>query len=221
MENNFPPSNNEQPNVPIMDAPMQQPAAVSQMPEVVQAPVTPTASYSSFQEPETSFKEPIPALNPMTSSEVNPIAVVRVLSSRGVEYVFLTIALVIASISLGALLIALLNGHYDFSVLAYPTAALVVSLPIFALLFLRLKKAENLNPSLAMDPSKRRSTQFMQIYSYIICFLTLIGVVSGIFANMSGSFSGSIVKLILDALVVLVIAGGILFYYWRDEHKTK
>lgn len=157
----------------------------------------------------------------MPSSSVDPIAVVRVLSSRGVEYVFLIFALIVASISLGAVLISLINGHTDFSVLAYPTAALIVSLPVFALLFLRLKKAENLNPALASDPSKRRSTQFIQIYAYIICLFTLIGIVSQVFTKMSSSNYGSLSKLMLDALVILVIAGGILSYYWRDEHRIK
>jgi hypothetical protein len=151
----------------------------------------------------------------------NPIAVVKVLSSRGVEYVFLIFALIVGSISLGAVIISLINGHSDFNSLAYPTAALIVSVPVFAYLFLRLKKAELLNPAMATDPSKRRSTQFIQIYSYIICFLTLVGIIAEVFSKISGSYKGSILKLILDAIVVLVIAGGILVYYWRDEHRVK
>jgi len=162
-----------------------------------------------------------PTYDNRSNSPANPVAVVRVLSSRGIEYVFLTIALVIASVSLGAVIISLINGHHDFNVLSYPTAALIVSVPIFAMLFLRLKKAEMLNPSLSSDPSKRRSTQFMQIYSYVICLGTLIGIIAEVFSNISGSYSGSILKLILDGLVVLVIAGGILTYYWRDERRVK
>jgi hypothetical protein len=112
---------------------------------------------------------------PEQPATVAPIAVVRVLSPRGVEYVFLTIALFTGAASLTGDLISLLNGKTDFSVLAFPTAALVVSLPVFAWLFLRLKKAEFRNPSLKLDPSKRRSTQFIQITTFVICFFSGIG----------------------------------------------
>ena len=149
-----------------------------------------------------------------------PLPIVKVLSPRGVEYVFLTITLFFAASGLGAVLISLLNGQTSFSILAYPTAILIVSVPIFAWLFLRLKKAETMNPDLKLDPSKRRSTQFTQIVSFVVCFLTLIGVISAIFTKISGSLGSSLFKLILDALVLLVIAGGILFYYWRDEHRV-
>lgn len=182
-------------------------------PELPYEPITvPSISSSPTGSPEPTLSQP-------SSTDVAPIAVVRVLSPRGVEYVFMTIALYFSAIGLGATIISLLNGATSFSVLAYPTAILIVSVPIFAFFFLRLKKSELYNPNLKLDPSKRRSTQFIQISSFVITFLTLIGLVSGIFAKMSGSYSGSIVKLILDALVILIISGGILFYYWHDEHK--
>ncbi len=95
-----------------------------------------------------------------------------------------------------------------------------MAVPIFAWLFLRLKNTELLNPALALDPSKRRSTQFIQITSFLTCFLTLIGFVAAIFSKMGGVYDGSILKLILDVVVILVVAGGILYYYWRDEHRA-
>ena len=96
---------------------------------------------------------------------------------------------------------------------------LLVSLPIFAWLFLRLKKAELLDMNARMDASKRRTTQAIQIITFTFCFFTLIGFVTVVFAKMGGSYGGSIGKVILDVLVIEAIAGGILFYYWRDEHK--
>jgi hypothetical protein len=158
--------------------------------------------------------------NAPNNTGVSPVAIVKVLSPRGVEYVFLTLALFTAAASLAGAIISLVNGQTSFNVLAYPTAALIVSVPVFALLFLRLKKAELNNPNLKLDPSKRRSTQFIQIVNFAICFFSLIGVLAGIFAKISGTLNTSIIKLVMDVLVVLVISGGILSYYWYDEHRS-
>lgn len=153
--------------------------------------------------------------------QVNPSAVVQVLSPLGVEYVFMTISLFTAASGLAAALIALVNGKMDFEVLAFPTALLLVSVPIFAFLFLRAKKRELLYPTLRQDPSKRRSTQFTQIVCFIISMFTLVGLVSSVFAKMGGTSSISIVKVALDCVVLLVVFGGILAYYWRDEHRGR
>ncbi len=151
---------------------------------------------------------------------LRPVPVVRVLSPRGVEYVFLTVNLFAAAIGLASVLIALVNGKLGFDILAFPVALLVVSLPLFAWLFLRLKKAELAQPELKLDPSKRRSTQFTQITAYLVVFFSLVGWVSSVFAKIGGKYDGSLVKTSLDVLVLLVVAGGVLAYYWIDEHRN-
>jgi hypothetical protein len=158
--------------------------------------------------------------NPPAPQGVIPQPVVRVLSPRGVEYVFMTIALVTGAVGLASAFLAIVNGNYSFSVLYFPLSLLLVSVPVFSWLFLRLKQAELLDPAARLDASKRRSTQFIQISSFFVCFFTLIGFLTTIFAKLNGSYSGSMVKVILDVLVILLVAGGILFYYWRDEHKA-
>jgi hypothetical protein len=158
---------------------------------------------------------------PAAANSVVPQPVVQVLSPRGVEYVFLTIALFTGAIGLISVLIALVNGKADFSVLAFPVAILLVTVPVFTWLFLRLKQAELNDPSLASDASKRRSTQFTQIIAFIVCLFTLIGLVSAIFGKLSSNYNGSMVKVLLDVLVILLVAGGILAYYWADEHKPR
>ena len=162
-----------------------------------------------------------PASETLSSPQngINPQPVVHVLSPRGVEYVFLTIALFTAAIGMTSILLSLVNGKTDFAVLSFPVAVLVVSLPVFSWLFLRLKQAELLNPSLQLDASKRRSTQFTQIVTFLVVFFTSIGFLTAIFAKMAGQYDGSPIKLILDVAVILGVSGGILFYYWRDEHK--
>jgi hypothetical protein len=151
---------------------------------------------------------------------MNPQPVVRVLSPRGVEYVFMAIVLITGAIALAIALLAMVNGSFSFSVLQFPLALLLVSVPVFSWLFLRLKRAELLDPAARLDASKRRSTQFLQIVSFLICFFTLIGFLVTVFMKISGTYSGSIIKVILDVLVILLVAGGILFYYWTDEHKA-
>jgi hypothetical protein len=129
--------------------------------------------------------------------------------------------LVVAAIGLISVLLALVNGGTDFAVLAMPAAALAISVPLFAMLFLHLKGLELRNPALKLDPSKRRTTQFIQIVAYITSMLTLIGFVFSLFAKIGGTGNVSIGKAALNALCVLVVAGGILVYYWFDEHRTQ
>ena len=162
---------------------------------------------------------PIPPA-PTAVAGVTPQPVVKVLSPRGVEYVFMTIALLTAAIGLVYALLALVNGQTKFAVLYFPLSLLLVAVPVFSWLFLRLKQAELVDPAARLDASKRRSTQFIQIITFLVCFFTLISFLSIIFAKVSGSYTGSIFKVILDVLVILLVTGGILFYYWNDEHKA-
>jgi hypothetical protein len=186
---------------------------------------TPTPSYEPVQPSYTeSVPTPpapaaVPSLN--TQDPLRPVAVVRVLSPVGVEYVFLTFTLFTGAFGLASAFLSLVNGKADFSVLAFPTATLLVSVPIFAYLFLRLKKMELYQPDLKLDPSKRRSTQFTQIFSFIICLFTLIGLVFAILSSIGGQSAVSVGKAFLDALSLLVVFGGVLAYYWRDEHKGR
>ncbi len=147
--------------------------------------------------------------------------VVKVLSPVGVEYVFSAITLFIGAGSLLGILLSLVNGGTDFSILAFPTAALVVCVPVFAALFLRLKKMEFNMPQLRLDPSKRRTTQFLQFVSFTVCLFALIGFLTAMFAHIGSSGGPSIGKAALDALCVIVVFGGILTYYWFDEHKVR
>lgn len=165
----------------------------------------------------TAHPEPVEQAVPT----VNPSAVVQVLSPMGVEYVFMTISLFTAAGGLTAALIALVNGKTNFDVLAFPVALLLVSVPVLALLFLHAKKQELLHPALRQDPSKRRSTQFTQIVCFIISLFTVVGLVSSIFAKIGGQSGMSLVKVGLDCLVLLVVFGAILAYYWRDEHMGR
>ncbi|HET8709109.1 MAG TPA: DUF5671 domain-containing protein, partial [Candidatus Saccharimonadales bacterium] len=160
-------------------------------------------------------------LMPAHDDKVNPVPVVQVLSVRGVEYFLFTVMLWSAAIDLGWILLALVNGGAHFDILAYPVASLIVGLPIFGFLFLRLKEAELANPQLKLEPSKRRLTQITQIVSFLVCFFNLVAFVYLILSKVSGQLQMSFGKMCLDVLIILVIAGGILAYYWHDEHKGR
>src|SRR6185312_10241398 len=107
-----------------------------------QVPVSPpTVSVSSGS--DGSVQQPMLAA-PLSgdTNEVRPVPVVQVLSPIGVEYVFMTVALFVGAIGLASSLLSLVNGKADFAVLAFPVASLLVSLPVFAYFFLRLKRLE-------------------------------------------------------------------------------
>lgn len=149
-----------------------------------------------------------------------PQPVVQVFSPHGIEYVFQTLSLLTGALGLLIVLLSLVNGETGFEVLGFPVAMLLVSLPLFAGLFLRLKNAELRNPALRLDASKRRTTQVVQIVTFLTCLFSMIALVAIIFAKIGGSYDGSIFKAFVNVLIILLVAGGILTYYWREEHRS-
>lgn len=93
-------------------------------------------------------------LSPDVSDQ--PVPVVKVLSVRGVEYAMMTIALWIGAGAMIWALLVLINGLSSFAALAMPISLLLVSVPVFSVLFVRLKRAELINPDLRYEASKRR-----------------------------------------------------------------
>jgi len=163
--------------------------------------------------PKSALSEPV------AQGSDQPVAVVQALSVRGVEYTMMTLTLWFLAAGLIWSLLSVLNGGTSFSLLAFPIALMLVCAPVFALLFLHLRKAELANPSLRLDPSKRRLSQFTQVIAFATCLFNLIGFVYLILAKIGGDAAPSIGKSLLNLLVVLAIAGGILVYYWFDEHR--
>jgi hypothetical protein len=148
-----------------------------------------------------------------------PVPVVKVLSVRGVEYLFMSICLWLSAGSFTGLLLALLNGQAGFAALSFPLSLLLVTLPGFALLFLKLKKAELSNPALRLDASKRRLSQITQTLAFITCLANLVTFVYIVLQKIGGNGTTSLGKTIINSLVILGVAGGILAYYWNDEHR--
>ena len=198
----------EQGNVPPIQPQVFESAAHIESPAIVNTPdVGPPAVFTA---PASADEEPS-----------MPIAVVRVLSTRGVEYGMMTIALWVSAITLAWVILNMANGGGGFDTLVVPTASLVICVPVFGLFFLRLKKAELAKPSLRLDPSKRRWSQTSQFLAYISLLVNFIYFVYSLLLHVSGGKGPAITKSLINLVVVLVIAGGVLLYYWRDEHKIR
>lgn len=188
----------------------------------------PVVNSWSAPEPVSSTVPPVVPDPPAPNSSIPngvpgdgtaPLAVVQVLSTRGVEYTMMMLCLWLAAGSLLWVLLALLNGGNHFDVMALPVSLLVVCVPIFGWFFLRLKKAELANPALKLDPSKRRLTQFTQVITFAVCLFNLIAFVYLLFTKLAGHTTPSIGKDLLNLVIILVVAGGVLAYYWNDEHR--
>lgn len=184
-------------------------------------PLPPEPAQPAYHQPPGAQQPPTHAasLTQAGTGSDEPVPVVKVLSVRGVEYLMMSIALWVGAFTFVGLILSLINGGTGFDVLAFPISALVVSVGIFAFFFLRLKKLELQNPRLRFDPSKRRLSQITQVLAYLAVFVSLIGVLYSIIAKVGGSLNTSLWKIVLDFLIVLAVAGGILYYYWRDEHR--
>ncbi len=152
-----------------------------------------------------------------------PIAVVSNWTTRGLEYVIMFIALGVAATSLGWILHNFVDSAlgqsgtvYEAGV-SFASAALLVTLPVFLVLFLRLKKAELKDSTIRQDASRRRMTQL----TLLITFLVGLGhIVSYIYSLLNSADAevrpaGNLIHMI----ITVAIAGGIFFYYWRDEHR--
>lgn len=203
-----------QPPRPAEATNISEPHPVSFTPNTVLPEVTPPVS-SAVTEPG-HVRPPLDNSQPMSDM---PVPVVQALSVRGVEYTMMTLLLWFTIGGLITILLSIINGDMGFSVLSVPLAILIISFPGFAALYVRLRRAELRNPELRLDPSKRRLSQFTQIIMFAVCVFNLIGFMYLVLQNIGGEASGSLLKSGLSVLSVLLISGGVLVYYWFDEHK--
>ena len=170
--------------------------------------------------PKSGSSPPSPApANPPTSKYPDPMPVVKMYSTRGVEYGMMTIALWFAASSLAWVVINIVNGSSNFNFLVVPVSVLITSVPVFGILFLRLRKAELADSGLRLEPSKRRWSQLTQFLAFIVCLVNLVYLVYSLLQHFANDGTNNVAKAAGSVAVVLVIAGGILVYYWLDEHR--
>jgi FtsH-binding integral membrane protein len=176
---------------------------------------------ATIQQPPMAQKQAQPLSindNGVRPRSLESVPVVKVWSIRGVEYAIMTAMLFAVAISINWAVVALVNGSTGFVELSAPLALLIVSLPILAFFFMRLKKAELLNPQLKTESTKRRFSQVAQIVSFAVVFFALLGIVASLLAAVSGETEG-LGKTIGTAFVFVVIWGGVFSYYWANEHR--
>ena len=168
---------------------------------------------------------PMPMAEPVThaphgAGEPEPsVPVVKVYSVKGVEYGLMSFMVWFGGAALIWCLLALIEGEASFSMLAFPVALLLCSLPIFAYLFLRLRKGELADPKQRFEPTKRRFSQLTQFLSFFVVFSSFVQFVYTLVAQMGGQETESLAKSFGGFAVVLAVAGGIFAYYWMDEHR--
>lgn len=180
----------------------------------------PAVFASSFAPPEDTGPSNGSTMLASSGSD-EPVPVVKVLSVRGVEYLFMSIFLWLAAGSFTGLLLSVINGSTGFASLAFPLSMMLVTFPGFAVMFLRLKKAELANPRLRLDPSKRRLTQITQVLAFLTCLINVITFIYLVLQKIGGEGELAAGKAIINMLIILAVAGGILAYYWFDEHKQE
>lgn len=179
----------------------------------------------------------------MPSSNDRPIAVVQSLSVRGFEYSIMFLSLWASAVAMIILGINTINDIYDKTNGSYTYGSgnsgstlaitmLLVTFPVFAYMFLRLKKAEYNEPDLRHDSSRRKWTQLTMLVS----FLSAVGFTiyfiyqlispesagSTYFDEGNGTYSTSstpILQRFFQTLVSLVVSGTIFAYYWREDRK--
>jgi len=121
--------------------------------------------------------------------------------------------------SLIVVLDTLIAGGASFAALAFPIALLLISVPTFAFFYIRLRNAELRDPSLRLEASKRRFSQITQIVAFLACFFNIVAFVYILISSIGGNKTGSLAKTFGSLMVTLIIAGGVLVYYWFDEHR--
>lgn len=209
--------------------------------------VGPASSEPIVTAPMPSPVPPIAELPQSVSNVVeadidHPLAVTEVYSTYGIEYLIMFISLAASSISFASLVNSVIDllmknaqGTVGSFFNSYAAAALIVSFPVFAYLFLRLEAKEENEAALLNDASRRRGMQIVLVISFLAALFTLIGYVSSLFGTSSisqvaSSYTGSGTSpavssggsgfaSFLHVAVSLVIAGGIFIYYWRKLHN--
>jgi Domain of unknown function (DUF5671) len=179
---------------------------------------------------------PVPAPAPGESAEA-PRPVVQTRSTRGLEYIIMFIALAVSGVALGSILHSSVNSLFGSNdsilssggVVPFAASALVVGFPILAYLFLRLMKAELADPALRHDPSRKRAIQLTLVVTFLVGLGNVIFFVYSLMAgnptdnynSFGSSAANSLLGNFVHLVITLAIAGGIFYYYWRDEHEAR
>ena len=144
-------------------------------------------------------------------------------SVRGFEYLIYYIAMGMTAFSIAALLHVNADDLFGTSSYYAETgsfwiAGLIVALPIFIFMMIRLKKQELNNPTPVTDTTKRRATQLMLLITFLIGVGRVIGFIFHIIEG--GSETAPITEELVHTIITVTIAGSIFFPLWRANQKS-
>ncbi len=180
-------------------------------------------------------KPPAQSQTTDTKPHAEPVAVVENLSVRGFEYRILFVLIFITVASIIGIANVLLS-QYQSAELAFPLTLLLVGGPLGAFLFLRLRKAEQAEPQLRRDPSRRKMIQAIELVAFLAVLIHTITLlyllISGHYTSAGHSYYSdyssysdgynqpSFFNDFLRWIITMVVAGGTFAYYWIDEHRS-
>jgi len=163
---------------------------------------------------------------------VKPVAVVQQYSTLGMEYSIMFISLFFGAVSFGAVLHILLDyyssGDYLrtqaeslVSSVGLPAVTALVTVPLFAILFLRLRRIEKTTPNVLNDASRRHGVQLTLIVAFIAGIINLVAYLYQLIAPSTDVIQPYNYQLtqFIHLLITLAICGSVFSYYWIDEHK--
>lgn len=150
-----------------------------------------------------------------TTGGVVPAPVSRVYSSRGLEYLFMVVSLIVLVGGVASLAVDLIAYFFDTkNVDAGLTdwiaieAVTTVGALFFFYLWSRLRAAEHVTPALLRDPSRKRALQKGLMVGFGAVFISSISVVYTLFDILSDG--GSIEKTHWESLVTSLVVTGLI-----------
>lgn len=170
---------------------------------------------------------PIPTVtsNPQSVGRESGNTTIRVVNNgekgrHGLEYIIMFIALWFSAISLAILLDAnvsqlLLSERVDSS---FPSAALLVTFPIFIWLFILTQRMEQKNPLVRRDSSRLGALNITLVVTFAITIIHLITTIAVLFSGQNSQPNSAFAQ-ILYTLITLLIAGPIFAYWWIQRRK--
>lgn len=130
------------------------------------------------------------------------------------DYNMMFVTLWIAAISTFVMINALLFGT-EGSLFKFPLTALIVSAPVFLVLFTRVRKLEVQDPQIKHVAARLHLIQATQNLAFIIILLHSIFALYQVISGSKTAF-----QQVISWLATLIIFGSIFIYYWSDTHKS-
>lgn len=138
------------------------------------------------------------------------------ISSNGLrfEYRMMFLSMWIAALAIIWIFNVFLFSN-DSTLITFPLTALLVTAPIFMILFFRVRAQEKKEPIILKDKERRNTIQSTLSLSF---FILVVHTIIALYQLLSGSDSVS--SQLLSLLGTYITFGGIFIYFWKDTHQN-